>query len=121
MKTLFVAILVILATVAIILCKPKQTPEPRPGQPGGTYCVDVGADVARVEEAFGDILKLRDEAGNLRPATTSEIESAIFAWVEGQTHEYERRKNMAEFTPPPFGAAARYALPSPTPTNTPDE
>jgi hypothetical protein len=64
------------------------------------------AEVPRVEEAYGSILNLRDESGNPRPATKTEIETAIFTWLEGSTHDYERRKNMSSFTPPPLGGAA---------------
>ena len=92
--------------------------------PAGTYCVDVGNDVTRVEKAFGDILGLKDVSGNPRPATTAEIEAAIFNWVEGQTHDYERRANMTSFTPPPFINTAKYApkaaiAATPKPTATP--
>jgi hypothetical protein len=76
----------------------------------GTYCVDVGNDSTRVEEAFGSILNLG------RPATTAEVESALFDWVEGQTHDYERRQNMASFTPAPFANNPVYHVSSPTAT-----
>ena len=64
------------------------------------------AEVPRVEEAYGSILNLKDASGNPRPATQTEIETAIFNWLEGSTHDYERRKNMGSFTPAPIGGAA---------------
>jgi hypothetical protein len=71
------------------------------------YCVNVdSADEPRISEAYGDILNLIDESGNRRPATPTEIETAIFNWLEGSTHDYERRKNMGSFTPAPIGGAA---------------
>ena len=61
-------------------------------------------DDVRIEEAFGSILNLG------HPAAQSDIEAAMYKWLEGQTHDYERRKNMATFTPPPLGST-----PTPTP------
>lgn len=55
-------------------------------------------DDVRIEEAFGSILNLG------HPAAQSDIEAAMYKWLEGQTHDYERRKNMATFTPPPLGS-----------------
>jgi len=102
MKTLPIIILS-LATLALYAAAPS-----------GTYCVDVGSDVQRVETAFGSILNLG------RPATTVEMETAIFNWVEGQTSDYERRQNMTSFSPPPFGNASKYApKASPSPTSPP--
>jgi hypothetical protein len=61
------------------------------------YTVNVdSADDARIEEAFSNILNLG------RPATPTDIEKAMFNWLEGQTHDYERRKNMSSFTPVEF-------------------
>jgi hypothetical protein len=89
-----------------------------------TYAVNIDlADQPRLEEAFGSILGLKDAQGNPRPATTSEIEAALAQWMGGQTSDYEKRKNMAQFTPPPFESgtmkaatpAVRAAAPSPTP------
>ena len=113
MKTLLIAIIVLAATIALIVCAQKPASK---AAPSGTYCADVGADYTRVETAYGSILNLKDAQGNPRPATTAEIETAIFDWVEGSTHDYERRANMQSFTPPPFGAAKNYHAPSPTAT-----
>jgi hypothetical protein len=67
------------------------------------YCVNIDdAEIPRIEEAYGSILNLKDELGNSRPATSTEIETAIFNWLEGSTHDYERRKNMNTFIPPPI-------------------
>jgi len=111
MRALLIILLTTMALVTLIVC--AKTPAPKIT---GNYCIDVNGDSSRVEEAFGYILNLKDASGNRRPATTAEIETAIFDWVEGQTNDYERRKNMAEFTPPPFGSAKNYhASPTPTP------
>jgi hypothetical protein len=83
--------------------------------PPGTYCVDVGTDAARVEENFGKYFRLKDENGDLRPATPAEMEAVIFDWVEGRTRDFEKQSNAAEFSPPPFGNAKGYTLPSPVP------
>ena len=57
------------------------------------------AEDPRIEEAFGSVLgKPPGE-----PATQREIEEACYNWVEQTTHDYERRKDMSEFVPPPFG------------------
>jgi hypothetical protein len=84
-------------------------------QTTGRYCVDVGNDYNRVETAFGAILNLRNSNGELRPATSAEIESAIFNWVEQSTHRYEDMQHAASYSPPPFGSAKKYVIPSPTP------
>ena len=61
------------------------------------YTVNIDTnDDPRMQEAFGDILSLG------HPATPTDIEKAMFNWLEGQTHDYERRKNMTSFTPPQF-------------------
>lgn len=73
-----------------------------------TLTIDVpAADVPRVQEAFGSILNLG------RPATQAEIEAAMKQSMINQTKDYERRKNMAQFTPPPMEMQ-----PSPTPAPT---
>jgi hypothetical protein len=64
-------------------------------------------DIPRVQEAFGSILGLG------RPANQNEIERATKQWIIGQTQDYERRKNMQSFTPPPL---EMQPTPSPTPT-----
>jgi len=111
--------LIALASLALVLAlasfaATRPTPTPRPPPSGGSgigYCIDVNGDMARVTEAFGWIHQLKDENGNLRPATSEEMEIYIYRWVEAQTHDYERRKNMREFTPPPFGNESKYAEP----------
>jgi hypothetical protein len=65
MKTQTLILIGIAAVAAtLVWCAPKAAPS-------GTYCADVGADAARVEEAYGSILNLG------RPATTAEIETAM--------------------------------------------
>jgi hypothetical protein len=54
------------------------------------------ADEARMTEAFGSILNLG------RPATAEEMTAAVITWMGGQTSDYEKRKNMAQFSPPPL-------------------
>jgi hypothetical protein len=79
-------------------------------------------DVPRVQEAFGSILNLG------RPANLAEVQRATTEWLHQSTIDYERRKNMATFSPPPLemkpsptpgGLAApasqKAATPSPTP------
>lgn len=71
-------------------------------------CVEVPSnDVPRVQEAFGSILNLG------RPANLAEVQAATRQWLIGQTQDYERRKNMATFTPPPLDMQP---TPSPSPT-----
>jgi hypothetical protein len=66
----------------------------------GQYKVSTStADDPRIQEAFGSILQLG------RPAKEGEIEKAMFDWLENQTHNYERGKNMATFSPPPLASA----------------
>ena len=115
MKHIFMVIIAVAAATTFVLCAPQK---PQPLAPSGTYCADVGADAARVETAYGSILNLKDAAGNPRPATTAEIEATIFDWLEGSTHDYERRQNMASYSPPPFTNVRKYhaATPSPTPS-----
>lgn len=72
------------------------------------YTVDVADDAVRIEEAYGAILNLNDDTGQRRSATPHEIEGAIFNWLEAQTHDYERRKDAAAFTPPQFELKERY-------------
>jgi hypothetical protein len=111
MKTTILTVtLIITVAIALIFCAPPKA------APGGTYCADVGADATRVEEAYGSILGLKNPDGTARPATTEEINAAVFDWLEGSTHDYERRKNMASYTPPPFGNAKKYQVASPTPS-----
>jgi hypothetical protein len=62
------------------------------------------ADVPRVQEAFGSILNLG------RPANLQEVQRATTEWLHQSTIDYERRKNMATFSPPPLEMK-----PSPTP------
>jgi hypothetical protein len=103
MKKLYITLFFIAVITLLLLCTTKSVPS-------GKYCIDVANDATRVEEAYGSILGLG------HPATTVEIESAIFNWVEGSTHDYERRKTMTQFTPPPFNSAKNY---KPAPTTTP--
>jgi hypothetical protein len=63
------------------------------------------ADVPRIAEAFGSILNLG------RPATPDEVEQAAIVWLNQQTTDYERRKNMTAFSPPPL-----QVVPGPTAT-----
>jgi hypothetical protein len=84
-------------------------------------------DVPRVTEAFGSILGLG------RNANQAEVSAACSQWVISQTKDYERRKNMVQFTPPPLemqtptptpgglaavAAAAPQSAPTATPTTT---
>jgi hypothetical protein len=63
------------------------------------------ADVPRIQEAYGSIYNLG------RPATQTDIENAVRQWLRDSTQDYERRKNMQQFTPPPVSFT-----PAPTPT-----
>ena len=63
------------------------------------------ADVPRVQEAYGSILNLG------RPANLLEVQRATTQWIHNSTLDYERRKDMAQFSPPPLEME-----PSPTPT-----
>ncbi len=66
------------------------------------------ADEARITEAYGSILNLA------QPATAEELQQAHIVWMNGQTHDYERRKNMQTFTPPPLELLPPVELPPPT-------
>ena len=73
---------------------------------GATMTIDVpDAQVPRVLEAYGSIYNLG------RNATPAEVQVMIQGWLQNSTMDYERRKNMAQFTPSPVY--------SPTPTTTP--
>jgi hypothetical protein len=63
------------------------------------------ADVPRVQEAYGSILNLG------RPANLAEVQRATTDWIHQSTVDYERRKNMVTFSPPPMAMQ-----PSPSPT-----
>jgi hypothetical protein len=83
-------------------------------------CVVIGdPDMPRIKEAFGSILGLKDENGQPRSATVAEVEQAMYNWIVSSTGDYERRKNMAAFTPaPPSGGGAKDRV-AVTPTPTP--
>lgn len=71
-----------------------------------TMTVEVpDAQVPRILEAYGSIYNLG------RNATPAEVQVMIQGWLQSSTQDYERRKNMAQFTVPPVY--------SPTPTPTP--
>ena len=73
-----------------------------------TLTIDIPtADVPRIQEAYGSIYNLG------RPATQTDIENAVRQWLRDSTQDYERRKNMQQFTPPPASFT-----PAPTPTAT---
>ena len=71
-------------------------------------------DVTRVTEAYGNILNKRDAEGNPRDATPAEVDKAITDWLHQSTLDYERRKNMAAYSPPLFEGEPT-ATPTPTP------
>lgn len=74
-----------------------------------TLTIDIPAnDVPRVAEAFGSIYNLG------HPASMNEVSYLTRQWIIQTTQDYERRKNMAAYTPPPLEMQ-----PSPTPTPTP--
>jgi hypothetical protein len=73
------------------------------------------ADEARMTEAFGSILNLKDANGNPRPANAQEVEGAITVWLTGQTTDYEKRKNMVQFSPPPLELLPPQSAGSPIP------
>ena len=78
------------------------------------------ADDPRIQEAFGNILNKHDAAGSPIPATQREVSAAAMNWVNQQTSDYERRKNMAQYSPPPFQTTPTpLPSPSPSPTSTP--
>lgn len=81
-----------------------------------TLTIDIPtADVPRIQEAYGSIYNLG------RPATQTDIENAVRAWLRDSTQDYERRKNQQQYTPPPVTftpaptPAAAKAAASPTP------
>jgi hypothetical protein len=77
-------------------------------------CYDIPTNtISRVQEAYGAVLNLKDANGNPRIATQQEIADAAQHWTQQTTQDYERRKNMAQFSPAPV------VPPSPTPTPTP--
>ena len=60
-----------------------------------TLTIDIpNVDVPRIQEAYGGIYNLG------RPATQTDIENAVRQWLRDSTQDYERRKNMQQFTPP---------------------
>jgi hypothetical protein len=74
-----------------------------------TLTIDIPtADVPRIQEAYGSIYNLG------RPATQTDIENAVRQWLRDSTQDYERRRNMQQYTPPPVTFT-----PAPTPTPTP--
>jgi len=79
-------------------------------------------DDPRILEAFGSILGKFTPGQSPVPATQREVSAAAMNWVNQQTADYERRKNMQAFTPPPFqstpmaAAATRSDAPEPTAT-----
>jgi len=81
----------------------------------GTVCFDIppGGPTQRVAAAFGDMLSLRDASGNPRSATQAEVSNACSAYVQQTTQDYERRQNMAGFSPSPVPITAT-PIPSPT-------
>ena len=94
MKNRIIILIFLLTTVAAI---------------AATLTIDVPAnDVPRVSEAFGSILGLG------RNATVNEVQEATRRWLINSTLDYERRRNIATFTPTPMEMK-----PTPTPTATP--
>jgi hypothetical protein len=83
-----------------------------------SYCFDIPApNAARVAEAFGNYLGLKDAAGSPRPATPAEVAAGAQQWISQQTMDYERRKNQAAFQPSPVGITATpVGSPAPSPT-----
>jgi hypothetical protein len=112
MKTLIQIIILLGATA----CSRAQTPTV---PPSGDLCITlVSVDYVRVSEAFGSVLGLKDQNGQPRGATVPEIEQAILDYTEGTTHDYEKRKDMAAFSPPPIGGATKdkaASIPTPKP------
>lgn len=73
-----------------------------------TLTVEIPAnDVPRVSEAFGSIYGLGHNAN------MQEVSAATQKWIIDSTKDYERRKNMVQYTPPPMEMQ-----PSPTPSAT---
>lgn len=74
-----------------------------------TLTIDIpAADVPRVSEAFGSIYNLGHDAN------MNEVSAATRKWIIDSTKDYERRKNQAQYTPPPMEMQ-----PSPTPSPVP--
>ena len=98
MKTKSTATLVVLFLIGLYIYALAVPPTPTipPGNPDQVCVAIVPADQARVKEAFGSILGLG------RPATLEEISNATALWIGGSTHDYERRVQQSNFTPPPF-------------------
>ena len=59
------------------------------------------ADDPRILEAFGSILGFKDANGSPSPCKQRDVSAAAMQWVNQQTADYERRKNMAAFQPSP--------------------
>jgi len=80
----------------------------------GTVCFDIpaGPPTQRVAAAYGDMLNLVDANGSPRPANQQEVSNACSAWVQQTTQDYERRTNMAQFTPSPLPIST--STPAPT-------
>jgi len=92
------------------VASPRPTPTPSPFNGGALTVVIAPGDAPRVTEAFQYTLKLS------HPPSDAEIEDAMAAWVNATTGDYERRKNMRDFSPPPLGGDSfKRALASPTP------
>lgn len=72
-------------------------------------------DEPRVTEAFGSILNLKDTEGQPIPATAEDLQEACSVWMGNQTQDYERRKNMQTFVPPPLTLNEPVELPPPEP------
>jgi hypothetical protein len=66
-------------------------------------------DEPRVTEAFGAIMNLP------APATAEDLQTACSTWMGNQTQDYERRKNMQTFVPPPLTLNEPVELPPPDP------
>lgn len=82
----------------------------------GTFTITTEtADDPRIAEAFGSILNLKDATGNPRPANTAEVQGAVEVWMKQQTEDYEKRKNMQQFSPPPLTLGSPIELPQPSP------
>lgn len=75
-----------------------------------TLTIDITPeDEPRVTEAFGSILNLQ------QPAAAADLQAACSQWMGNQTQDYERRKNMQTFTPPPLVLNEPVELPPPEP------
>ena len=101
MKIKLIIITALTAGAGIVFTAPSPSPS------GGDVCVTIAqSDWPRISEAFGSILGLKDASGNPRNATAAELSDAMARWVGSQTNDYERRKNQASFTPPPFSSGS---------------